>query len=147
MKNNNFISFVTAIVIGLIIGGGVIGLIWHNSLKTAKKQGSAAIKEITVKEKQIYLDEYKKTGARPFWSLTKVSVYRQQYDAMTYLLKKNPALTGFRFYPGIIGDPIEAIVVCATDPKGNDDTATPPILTFVEPCPPNCDQSVIKPVY
>jgi len=144
MKNNNFISFVTALVIGLIIGGGVIGFLWHNSLKTGKIEGSGVNKEITVQQKDLYLEAYKKTiETRQFWSLIRVSIYRQQYDAMTYLLNKNPKLKGFRFTPGIIGDPTEVVVVNGVDPAGKDDTSTPPILTPVEPCPPNCDD--VKP--
>src|ERR1039457_6372340 len=115
MKNNNFISFVTALIIGLIIGGGVIGLLWHNSKKHGSEQLPSGIKEITVKEQQIYLEEYTKPGTRQFWNLTRISFFMHQYDAMTYLLKKNPNLKGFRFTPGIVGDPKEVIVVNGVD--------------------------------
>jgi hypothetical protein len=144
MKNNNFIAFVTALLIGLIIGGGVIGLLWHNSLKAPKEEGSKVNKEITVQQKLQYLEEYKKTiDTRQFWSLTRVSFYMQQYDAMTYLLKKNPKLKGFRFTPAIVGDPFEGVVVSALDANGEEVTTCPPVLTGVEPCPPNCDD--VKP--
>jgi hypothetical protein len=157
MKNNNFISFVTALVIGLIIGGGIVGLIWHNGLKTSNKTstieqniknpGYAAIKEITTKEKEIYLNEYKKTAKRHFWSSSRVSVYMQQYNAMTYLMNKNHALAGFRLNAGIIGDPKDVIVVSAIDSTGKDDLGTPPVITNVEPCPPNCDDTTATPSF
>jgi hypothetical protein len=139
MKNNNFISFVTALVIGLIIGGGVIGLIWHHSLKSVKIEGSKIVKEITAQEKETYRNDFKKKAKRNLWSITKISLGVKQYEAMEYLLKKNPSLGGFRLYPGLVGDPEEVIVVCAVDPQGADDGTVPPILTPVEPCPPICD--------
>lgn len=151
MKNNNFISFVTALVIGLVIGGGVIGLIWHNSLKTASrvstfdqginKPNSASFKEITLKEKMMYSMAYKQASKRHFWSLSRISLYRPQYDAMTYLLQKNGRLAGFRLNAGIVGDPKDVVIVNGIDATGKDDTTTPPILTPVEPCPPCCDDT------
>ena len=154
MKNNNFTSFVTALVIGLIIGGGVVGLIWHNTskksssealLKPVMQPSSSLIKDITWAERKDYFNEFKRTSGKYYWTLTTILLYRPQYDAMTELLGKNPRLKCFKLIPGIVGDPTSVVVVSAVDSSGQNDTKTPPVLTPKDPCPPMCDDTTATP--
>ncbi len=77
MKNNNFILFVTALVIGLIVGVGVIGLKGQNTQAVPKKN--------IAKEKQIYFNGKLKPPPSPghFWRMT---IFKSQYDTMTKIL-------------------------------------------------------------
>ena len=78
MKSNSFISFVTALVIGLTIGAGVIGLLWHYNLKPNKIQPPLPL-----------------TSTGHFWRMT---IFRSQYDHMKSITSV-PHLDAFRLTP------------------------------------------------
>jgi hypothetical protein len=139
MKSNNFTSFVTALVIGLIIGAGGLGLIWHNSLKNPVIDPKIQKIMHSSYKSPLYLTGHVKTEAISSWC---ICLFTDQYNAMTKLLQMDPSIIGFKLCIGLSDDGREIIIVTGLDSHGTPVTSVPSIDTPVEPCPPNCDDTI-----
>jgi hypothetical protein len=121
MKNKNFISIVISLVIGLLIGGGIIGLLWQSNIKTPKL--------LTINEGKAYHNSDPIPGH--FW---KIHLSKSIYDIMKQVLDNNSSLKGCRLFPL----PSEnSVCIGGILSDGTDDSSTPCLNAPLESVQPN----------
>jgi hypothetical protein len=151
MKNMKTLRMILLFLGGIIIGCGIMWLVCCNCMTCGNSCCGGQNLEDTLKlppVSKISLDSAK-ASFRCYMkapvnadTLRAFSVNLEQYHAMMLLLKDNPRLKGFRMYMGVIGDPVDVLLVTGTDDNGADVCST--IFTTdrssAGPCPKICDK-------
>jgi hypothetical protein len=139
MRNASVLYFFLGLMIGIIV---MIFLFFYQTNTCCEgfcSTGLPPVKQISKKDAVAAISCYRKNPIRVD-TLKGFTVNLEQLHAMNKLFMANQKLTGFRFYFGVIGDPVDVSIVCGT--VDNNDAAESTYVTYRRssgPCPDYCD--------
>jgi hypothetical protein len=142
MKNNKLMVYIFPFLLGAIVSGLVVGLVMY-SLRPQMETITKGIREISLDSARIYHQDYLRKKPMVVDTLRSFTLNLEQLNTFNILLQKNPKVTRFRIYPGLVGDPTDVAIVFGLDDSGGDNSSTPIYLVqkgTSGPCPPTCDR-------
>jgi hypothetical protein len=155
MEKIEFKRWLAPLFIGLIVGAGIVGLVWY--LIPSPQTPTSLVHELQPVNRDDaakFAREYGK-NLQPYNEYLKAFfVSGQNINDLSSLLSKNPEAYGIRLYPGIDNGRLIG-VIALTDASGVEMHDTyylmenpainpcPPVCDkeseIIYPCPPNCD--------